>query len=31
MHNEKYYVVDEAMELGVRAHCYVTIDFLSEG
>ena len=28
-HNEKYYVVDEAMELGVKAHCYVTLDFLN--
>ena len=28
-HNEKYYVVDEGMELGVRAHAYVTMDFLS--
>jgi len=28
-HNEKYYVVDAGMELGVRAHAYVTMDFLS--
>jgi amidohydrolase len=27
-HNEKYYVVDAGMELGVRAHAYVTMDFL---
>jgi len=27
-HNEKYYVVDAGMELGVRTHAYVTMDFL---
>ncbi|MGB5413969.1 MAG: amidohydrolase [Polyangiales bacterium] len=27
-HNEKYYVLDESMELGVRTHAYVTMDFL---
>ena len=30
-HNEGYYVVDEGMELGVRVHCYVTMDFLNNG
>ena len=29
-HNEKYYVLDEGMELGVRTHAYVTMDFLSQ-